>query len=740
MKANLKGLGGIKGLLLLHGEKVAMTIVGLLVLWFIYSSLQLPSLEDNRQATNLQAEIQQTNAAVTQSEWPQPGTPQAAEIRVVKPTAKSDFAVDPEDFVVPGGLNPPVVASTDPRMDPVLLNALEIRAVGGTGLFAFIDAKVQQARALAAAQRQAEQAQQQQEELDRQQRAQNQGRNQGGYGEGIGGRGAYGEGGAGTEYDPDHPKRRPVEGMARPAGVPLQGDERIERVHWAVVTAKVPVREQLKLYQDAFQNARGGGFDPARDFPRYIGYFVQRAEIVRGKELEWKAVGVYDGQKESLAKAPISSAVTLTAVGQLYKAAATKWAGQVPDVVDARYQDYVLTLPLPPLVGRDWAEDATHPDIPLAINTPPLEEQVVPLEEEPTEEPAEGDDMPNFRANTPDAIGPGGYGAERGRMGGGRGYGGYGGEEGTLGGGYGGYGSGGRGIGGYGEGGGRGIGGYGGYGGGRGIGGYGGEGGGGRAYGGAPSTAQRTSLPTGVDHLLLRFFDFSVEPGKRYKYRVRLVLADPNSGLEERVLDSTVLDRQAKEWADDKARGRKDRRDYRMIEEWSEPSRTVGIPLEGGVRLAETKPAAEDKPNDEPVAKLLVESFDLDADNNAIQAATEKDLRRGYVANFIVKDQEYLGPGGIWIDTMESFKFYTGITLLDMEGGEQLAKDNNAPARVLLMDPAGELHIRRELDDKPAVSYHRLLFQKDRRRGRDGEMETSPYGGGEGRGGYGGYR
>ena len=30
-----------------------------------------------------------------------------------------------------------------------------------------------------------------------------------------------------------------------------------------------------------------------------------------------------------------------------------------------------------------------------------------------------------------------------------------------------------------------------------------------------------------VDHLLLRFFDFTVEPGKKYKYQVQLVLADP---------------------------------------------------------------------------------------------------------------------------------------------------------------------------------------------------------------------
>ena len=36
-------------------------------------------------------------------------------------------------------------------------------------------------------------------------------------------------------------------------------------------------------------------------------------------------------------------------------------------------------------------------------------------------------------------------------------------------------------------------------------------------------------------HWLLRFFDFSVEPGKKYKYRVQLVMLDPNYsvGLED---------------------------------------------------------------------------------------------------------------------------------------------------------------------------------------------------------------
>jgi hypothetical protein len=39
-----------------------------------------------------------------------------------------------------------------------------------------------------------------------------------------------------------------------------------------------------------------------------------------------------------------------------------------------------------------------------------------------------------------------------------------------------------------------------------------------------------------ISHKLLRHFDFDVEPGKRYQYRVRLVLRNPNEGIEDRYL------------------------------------------------------------------------------------------------------------------------------------------------------------------------------------------------------------
>ena len=217
--------------------------------------------------------------------------------------------------------------------------------------------------------------------------------------------------------------------------------------------------------------------------------------------------------------------------------------------------------------------------------------------------------------------------------------------------------------------------------------------GGGRYAGGAPSApgAQRTSLPKGQDYLLLRFFDFTVEPGKKYKYRVSLVLSDVNYSIPENVLAPEVLDRHRKE---SEAAQNHVRPDFRRIEGWSDPSPTVGIPLSGNVNLVEVKPSVPEKFNDEPVAKLLVESFDLDEKGNAIQAATDDTLVRGGVANMVGK-AEYLGNGP-WIDTADKFKYTTGMMLVDIDGGQKLTRDYTSPGRALLMGPAGEpLHPQR---------------------------------------------
>ena len=68
-----------------------------------------------------------------------------------------------------------------------------------------------------------------------------------------------------------------------------------------------------------------------------------------------------------------------------------EWAAQVPEPVDPRWLDpeSLLAFPLPPLLGRDWGSEVTHPDIPLAINAPPPEEETEPAVETPAQ--ASGD-------------------------------------------------------------------------------------------------------------------------------------------------------------------------------------------------------------------------------------------------------------------------------------------------------------------------------------------------------------
>jgi hypothetical protein len=263
----------------------------------------------------------------------------------------------------------------------------------------------------------------------------------------------------------------------------------------------------------------------------------------------------------------------------------------------------------------------------------------------------------------------------------------------------------------------------------------GGRGGPGMYRGGEGGMATGT-LPRNVDSWLLRFIDFSVEPGKKYKYHVRLVLDDPNSTalnpqLMSSMLDSSVLNRQKEEA---KKSPNKRTPTYRFTD-WSDPTPTVGIPLAGSVRLVAVKTPSGKSFNDEPMATLLVESFDLDEENNAIHAANEKDLRLGYVAN-MVEDTEYITPDGKSIDKKSSFKFFTGITLVDVSGGEKLTRDMQAPARALLLGPAGDLYIQTEMDDAETVRIHKAMFAKpDKKRSREGDMYRGGEGGRGGRGG-----
>jgi hypothetical protein len=716
MATNLKGQGGMKGFLLVHGEKIAIVLVAAIAVWFVYKSWKLPRLDEKYQAAKLQSEISQSSNVIKQFAWETGVKEHPDKVKLAVPIeAKTDFNVKAEHYVnldakhKPAfGFDPPIVAPMIRRTDPPLLNAMDVRATGGSGLFAIMDDEIRKQQELRKA---TEAAEREKNETKRQKLDERRQKEAAAGGPGGAKRrpGSGPEAAAAEVLDPTHPKRRQIESSLRPPGVVLQGGERKERVYWACVVAKVPIREQLKQYQDSFEKARG--YDAQRDFPDYKGYYVQRAEVVPGQELQWKSVPLYDGQPQSIAQnKPLTNvkdehAVGKLALDKLTAAAQLFWAGGLgPDVIDDRFIQSPLTMPLPPLVGREWGADVTHPDIPLAINTPPLvEETTQPTEQAPEQQPA-GDPFgaANVTPGQPGAMtGPGapprfspegGPGSSRFM---GRGVGPEGGPGSA--------GPGSRAM----------------------IGpGAGPEGGMARRGpgGGGPATVH-TQLSKGVDYYLLRFFDFTVEPGKKYKYRVKLVLGDPNYNMPNSILASTVQDRQGQEA---KAHGNV-KVPFRTFDSFSEPSPVVGIPMSGDVRLAEAKVPPPEKINAEPIVKLLVEAFDVDDEGSPIQAATEKEFRRGYVAN-VIDDGHYVVDNAT-VDTKKDFRFLTGMTLLDVEGGTNLTRELTVPVRIVVMGPAGELYIRNETDDKPLVEYHKALFDNpNEKKGRGPSGPGGPEG------------
>src|SRR5262245_29875017 len=186
MKANLKGLGGIKGLFLLHGEKLVIAAVGICALLFIYRSLQLERLDDRYQADKLRAQISQTEAVVSEFTWEKALAENPGEIRLAKELGKDAAPeVDPKQYPFQG-IDPPVIKSTTPRTDPVLIGAADPRATGGSGLLPFLDEKVLRERQLKRAAEEEQKAKKLQEQAEKDAKLQEEGGDRGQRGRGRG--------------------------------------------------------------------------------------------------------------------------------------------------------------------------------------------------------------------------------------------------------------------------------------------------------------------------------------------------------------------------------------------------------------------------------------------------------------------------------------------------------------------------------------------------------------------------
>lgn len=238
---------------------------------------------------------------------------------------------------------------------------------------------------------------------------------------------------------------------------------------------------------------------------------------------------------------------------------------------------------------------------------------------------------------------------------------------------------------------------------------------------GSEKTAEAKDQPEEkeIDFLLFRFFDFDVKPGKQYRYRVFLVVKNPNYGIEPKYLLDSEFANSYYLGKSQETRGPDGRSlvGVKINEEegkWSEPSPAIAVPDDIQVLAASVKaPRAVKQGQDPPEIKGAIRVVKW-IEHTGVKAWDEFPVVRGKSADFLecrwphsgvkkpgTKDQK---EGSILVN------YITGELVLDLDGGDELnPKDKTLtrPGELLVMDKTGHLVIHDELTDQETFDQFR---------------------------------
>jgi hypothetical protein len=216
--------------------------------------------------------------------------------------------------------------------------------------------------------------------------------------------------------------------------------------------------------------------------------------------------------------------------------------------------------------------------------------------------------------------------------------------------------------------------------------------------------------PEGEKYLLFRFMDFTAEAGKRYRYRVQLVMNNPNHNIETRYLLDAALAKK------------------KLLEtRWSDPSEAVVVPRDDQLLVKDVK--APPRVSDQPSAALVLLKFK--ADDGQQFFAESPPVNRGQLINFPnhlahpvtpaataapdvpppTLDLDHAAeaaparPGHVKPPEGPRISFNTGMILLDVRGGERQPghEATKEPAEMLFLDVDGSLVARDETSDEEGV-------------------------------------
>lgn len=714
------GKGGLKGFVAQHAEKAILGLVLALVAFFIYSSAT-QEVADTGSPEDLKSKASSARSGLNQDYWDAIRPDREKGIEDYRDKAEGGReGIGEKDYALANPWNGRLFPGQGKRGDPQMLPPELVRASGGVYSIPMRttsrdDPWVDDKDAVVKPKEEA--TPRRRPKRRKQRRPSSEGSDQ----DMLSGSGSYYQDAAGGDMGPGYPGYPGADEEGPGGGDPMRstgmaGARRTigktyrwlyDRGHQGTfgqagrgalgrslavvgVTALVPYEKQWEEYERALAESKG--YSPKQDIPRYLFFLAERAEVPADPNapLEWKIVSTSE------------YAMKISA----------RYAAFPKEIADSAYiVPGVLTMPIPPIMLKPYDGLALHDEIPRqqTRRLPATRQEESPDEEDPIEEIGKPDiasgipTIPRARAGT---------------LGGGNMY-----QPGGAGNMY---------PGGddpsydtgspmdYGDGGSM----------------YADGGSGydtGAGYGTPYSTA--TQDQPVVKYKMVRFFDLTAEAGKSYKYRVAVVLEDPNrprdisASPSKRILDPAVVKRLAEaEAKDEETRirtGNPTRTFYRQTD-WSEPSNVVTIakpekfvagsatrgkviPLSEGIKVQTT----------ESKGKLVTMVWD---ERRAAEIPAETEVYRGSFLSF-TQDADALHPLTKQIKTIEGYEFGTDAFVADLRGGEELIADVEgkgkdkietkyyAPGEFLVIDGEGNLLACNEIDD--TEEYRRLMFIED---------------------------
>ncbi len=697
----------VNGLLLQHVEKIVLGVVVLVAAYVVYAGYSLPKFDGGKAPDDLKKLSESSSTFIRNPEtWtkiqPVRVVPNKLDEQLEKATAPNiDTA-----YRLPMPWKKPDFPRLAPRVDPKLFAPINIKVVPVMGPLAYIDPNTGMA----------------------------------GGGEG------YGMSGVSTTIDPldpvpeeedDKPKKPkpkkkrpnrllgegmpaieeemmpPVEGSGYPGmggmgpgGVlsnvagPIHPEAdrgyrpsmgAISKAGQAmVILAVVPYEKQIEEYEKSLSESLE--YNPMRDSPRYLMFHVERADVTEGDDpakIEWRRLNTNAAKAEMRMWAGTPGEISDPLYLDPIPGANSGGAGMpMPSMSAESYQGGsgmaggtvshnwgVLTHPAPPFMLRDIWDMLTHPDVPLMKLTSttgyPNSEMGPGMPGMPGAPgtrlgpdgkplPPEEDDFPGIGLPQPGAMNQPGFGGYPNP-----------------------YGSAGMP---YGEG------------------------------SGMPGMSGMADPNARPKYKLLRFTDTGVEQGRKYRYRLKVFLEDPNYPLNFPApppvsLDNEVQDRVKKLMASDAkaAAKRPGWKTYWRESDWSEASEAVALPpAERFLALSADPPVLStilpDRPgvpSTQPDAKILTVIWDP---TKAADLAAEEEIYRGSLVRFVAEAWA-VHPVKLEVRSLPKIEFNTASIVADIQGGENIPTVRKAtdalksPAEVLVFDAQGNLSVEDETDD-----------------------------------------